>query len=128
MRKEGTALSTDDWKKNKVLRYRIDGLEDLALAMLANLKDLRRKQGASDQDEVNDFNFYEAVQQFEIELISDALIRTRGHQSKAANLLGLKLTTLNSMIKRYKILYDARELRTQIKSATSEQPSVTVLS
>ncbi len=43
------------------------------------------------------------VRQFEIELIRLALARTRGHQTRAAQLLGINLTTLNSKIKRYRI-------------------------
>lgn len=49
-------------------------------------------------------NFYEEVRRFEIELIRRALEHTGGHQSRAAALLQLKLTTLNEMIKRYQLL------------------------
>jgi len=47
--------------------------------------------------------FYEEVQRFEIELIKQALEQTGGHQSRAAKLLGLNTTTLNSKIKSYNI-------------------------
>src|SRR5882724_5373155 len=47
--------------------------------------------------------FYEEVQRFEIELIKQALEQTSGHQSRAAKLLGLNTTTLNSKIKSYNI-------------------------
>ena len=49
----------------------------------------------------------DAVQKFEIDLISAALERTRGNQSKAARLLGIKHTTLNAKLKRYQIRYSA---------------------
>ena len=49
------------------------------------------------------FNFYEAVRRFEISLIKQALLRTGGHQRRAARLLGIKPTTLNNKIKFYNI-------------------------
>jgi DNA-binding NtrC family response regulator len=45
----------------------------------------------------------EEVRQFEVSLIRNALGRTAGSQTRAAKLLGLKLTTLNAKIKRYHI-------------------------
>ena len=45
----------------------------------------------------------EEVRQFEMNLIRSALGRTAGSQTRAAKLLGLKLTTLNAKIKRYHI-------------------------
>ena len=45
----------------------------------------------------------EEVRQFEMNLIRTALGRTAGSQTRAAKLLGLKLTTLNAKIKRYNI-------------------------
>lgn len=49
-------------------------------------------------------NFYDEVRRFEIDLIRRALDQTGGHQSRAARLLGLNATTLNSKIKTYNIL------------------------
>ena len=48
-------------------------------------------------------DFYEEVSRFEIDLISRALVQTGGHQRRAARLLNLKVTTLNSKIKHYNI-------------------------
>jgi DNA-binding NtrC family response regulator len=48
-------------------------------------------------------NFYDEVKKFEIDLIRQALKQTGGHQSRAARLLGLNATTLNSKIKTYNI-------------------------
>ncbi|MFQ3580665.1 MAG: sigma-54 dependent transcriptional regulator [Chloracidobacterium sp.] len=47
--------------------------------------------------------FYDVVAQFEIELIQRALDFTHNHQSRAAKLLNLNPTTLNSKIKNYNI-------------------------
>ncbi len=49
-------------------------------------------------------NFYEEVKRFETDLIRRALNQTAGHQSRAARLLGLNATTLNSKIKTYNIV------------------------
>jgi DNA-binding NtrC family response regulator len=43
------------------------------------------------------------VRKFEVDLIRRALEQTGGHQSRAARLLGLNATTLNSKIKTYNI-------------------------
>ncbi|HRI03441.1 MAG TPA: sigma-54 dependent transcriptional regulator [Pyrinomonadaceae bacterium] len=48
-------------------------------------------------------SFYDEVKNYEIDLIRRALDQTGGHQSRAARLLGLNATTLNSKIKSYNI-------------------------
>jgi DNA-binding NtrC family response regulator len=55
------------------------------------------------QDIGRGINFYEEVRRFEIDLIRRALEQTSGHQSRAARLLGMNATTLNSKIKTYNI-------------------------
>lgn len=51
----------------------------------------------------------EEVRRFEIKLITNALLQTQGHQLRAARLLGVKLTTLNSKIKRYDLTRKLRD-------------------
>ncbi len=46
-------------------------------------------------------DFYDEVKRFEIGLIKRALRTTAGHQSRAAKLLNLKVSTLNAKIKHY---------------------------
>jgi Response regulator containing CheY-like receiver, AAA-type ATPase, and DNA-binding domains len=58
---------------------------------------------SSDIDISKGVNFYDEVRKFEIDLIRRALEQTGGHQSRAARLLGLNATTLNSKIKSYNI-------------------------
>ena len=48
-------------------------------------------------------SFYDEVNRFQIELIRRALEITGGHQSRAAKLLGMNTTTLNSKIRYYNI-------------------------
>ena len=50
-------------------------------------------------------DFYKATKLYEINLIKQALRQTRGHQAKAAKLLKMRTSTLNSFIKRHKISY-----------------------
>jgi DNA-binding NtrC family response regulator len=65
---------------------------------------IQQTEGASgDIDIARGVNFYEEVKRFEIDLILRALEQTGGHQSRAARLLGLNATTLNSKIKSYSI-------------------------
>jgi DNA-binding NtrC family response regulator len=68
---------------------------------------IRSTEGKSaDIDISRGVNFYDEVKRFEIDLIRRALDQTGGHQSRAARLLGLNATTLNSKIKTYNL--DAR--------------------
>jgi DNA-binding NtrC family response regulator len=66
-----------------------------------------RSQNGSSITAVQDIgrgvDFYDEVRRFEIDLIRRALDQTGGHQSRAARLLGMNATTLNSKIKTYNI-------------------------
>ena len=63
-------------------------------------KMVQQSEGLSgDIDIARGVNFYDEVKRFEIDLIRRALEQTGGHQSRAARLLGLNATTLNSKIK-----------------------------
>ena len=65
---------------------------------------MKESEGSSgDIDLSRGVNFYDQVRRFEIDLIRRALDQTGGHQSRAARLLGLNATTLNSKIKTYNI-------------------------
>lgn len=65
---------------------------------------MRDSEGTSaDIDITRGVNFYDEVRKFEMDLIRRALDQTGGHQSRAARLLGLNATTLNSKIKTYNI-------------------------
>ncbi len=71
---------------------------ELAMQMVA------AAEGASGSiDLARGVNYYDEVKKFEIDLIRRALHQTGGHQSRAARLLGLNATTLNSKIKNYNI-------------------------
>ncbi len=59
--------------------------------------------GVLDFDHKRGVDFYDEVTKFEIELIKQALICTKGNQRAAARLLGLKPSTLNSKVKTYNL-------------------------
>jgi len=59
--------------------------------------------GTGSLDVSRGVNFYDEVRRFEIDIIRRALDQTGGHQSRAARLLGMNATTLNSKIKTYNI-------------------------
>ncbi|MBV9211321.1 MAG: hypothetical protein JOZ52_11855 [Acidobacteria bacterium] len=82
------------------LRQRAQVLKDLALALLSEVQTLGDVQA---METGGGIDFYGEVRRFEIELIQRALKKTGGHQMRAARLLNVKVTTLNSKIKRYHI-------------------------
>ncbi len=84
-----------------ILDNRLSTLRDVALTLLREVESLRVTEPVRHR-----VRLYDEVQRFEIELINSALSRSRGNQTQAAQILGVKLTTLNSKIKRYKIPLD----------------------
>lgn len=85
------------------LSERIDSLREVAATLLKTVESLEAGARASDRRAIN---LPEEVRRFEVGLIVGALRRTGGHQVRAARLLGIKVTTLNSKIKRYGISID----------------------
>jgi transcriptional regulator with GAF, ATPase, and Fis domain len=83
-----------------VLDNRLTTLRDVALTLLREVESLRMTEP---NDVAGRVRLHDEVQRFETELIRSALSRAAGNQTRAALLLGVKLTTLNSKIKRYKI-------------------------
>ena len=93
-------LSIEDSVANNhvILDNRLSNLRDVALSLLRELESLRFTEPVRQCVRLHD-----EVQRFEIELINSALSRCHGNQTQAAQILGVKLTTLNSKIKRFKI-------------------------
>lgn len=95
---------------------RLNTLREVALTLLREVESFRVSQPATKRT----VRLHEEVRRFEIDLIRSALSRTAGNQTRAAQLLGVKITTLNTKIKRYKIApvgYEAAE------DALQDQPS-----
>ncbi len=82
------------------LTSRIEALKELAQNLMAEIEALRQ---AKPLDFSRGIDFQEEIRMYESALIRQALRLTRGNQRKAASLLGLRHTTLNSKIKRYNI-------------------------
>jgi len=83
--------------------HRIDGLRQLTMQLF------REVQSISDVESVKvetGVDYYEEVRRFEVDMIMRALMQTAGHQRRAARLLNLKVTTLNSKIKLFNIKID----------------------
>ena len=93
-------------------RNRVQRLRDLTAALLREMDILPRDKAFADESNrlqalnaSDGIDFYNEVQRFETGLIRLALDQTRGHQARAAKLLRIKPTTLNSKIKLYGIEY-----------------------
>jgi transcriptional regulator with GAF, ATPase, and Fis domain len=78
----------------------ITSLRELTFKLLRKVESIGEGQAPAVEKGVD---FYLEVSRFEIDLIKRALIQTGGHQRRAARLLNLKVTTLNSKIKHYHI-------------------------
>jgi DNA-binding NtrC family response regulator len=86
-------------RPSQVTPHTLNSLREAALTVLREVDSLTSRAPSPPQK----FGLQEEVQRYEIELIKDALQRTRGNQRRAAKLLGVKVTTLNCKIKRFGI-------------------------
>lgn len=89
---------------------RVQRLVDLAFTMLKEAEFLARDKSFSEETSriqslnlAEGIDFYGEVERFEVGLIKRALEQTAGNQARAAKLLRIKPTTLNSKIKLYNI-------------------------
>lgn len=76
-------------------------IKALATTLIKEIEMLNVEEEFTEHTE--NFDLPRRVREFEVKLIRAALLRTRGNQTHAARLLGLKLTTLNTKIKAYGI-------------------------
>ena len=83
------------------IKLHLQAIGELVQALLTQLDLLQHDSNYS--DDVPNLNLREEVQRFEISLIQRALTRTHGSQVEAARVLGLKATTLNAKMKRYRL-------------------------
>jgi DNA-binding NtrC family response regulator len=93
-------------------RSRVQRLLDIAGSLMRETESLARDKAFTEHTNrlqglnvAEGIDFYGEVERFESSLIRLALDQTRGHQAKAARLLHIKPTTLNSKIKMYGIEY-----------------------
>ena len=79
---------------------RVASLKVLALTLLHQIESLEEQLASGATPELN---LHTEVHRFEAALIRNALVKTGGRQRRAARLLGVKVTTLNTKIKRHNI-------------------------
>ena len=103
--------------KKRILRY----LASKALQAVESLAD-------SPMSPESEIILSDEVRRFEVELIRKALQKANGNQSQAAELLGLKRTTLNEKVKRYGITvvrphYPNSSLRSKMRRPSRKSSS-----
>ena len=116
MNAENTVLarsSTKDGKEIQNVEARINSLKVLALTLLREVESLEEQDANTTPGALN---LQSEVHRFEAEMIRSALIRTGGRQRRAARLLGMKTTTLNSKIRRYHIEGDVMKVKSKVKA------------
>ena len=96
-------LSDPSVKSPSVDEATIASLKVLAMTLLRQVESLETQMAS---DNVPELNLQKEVHRFEASIIRSALAKTGGRQRRAAKLLGVKVTTLNTKIKRLKILVD----------------------
>lgn len=117
-RNKETSISTNKTAKLRLApaekggSSRVRRMVDLASSLMREAQVLARDKAFADEsaslqslDFVNGIDFYNEVQRFETAMIKLALEQANGNQARAARLLGLRATTLNSKIKVYNIEY-----------------------
>ena len=93
--------ATDDETPLKLaLEYRLGAINELAHSLLSFMNEIGEASALNLDDGIN---LHHEVLRYESELIRRALQLTKNHQVRAAKMLNIKPTTLNSKIKRYKI-------------------------
>jgi DNA-binding NtrC family response regulator len=98
---ESASVNAKSRKRPRVaVRRSIDSLSSLAAVLTEAVEALETSVPPLNE---GGLDFYEEVRRFEIALITSALRHTGGSQVKAAGLLKLRTTTLNSKIKGYGI-------------------------
>ena len=96
IRPEASPLQLHDCSEAEIFHTKLATIRDLLASLQAELENVH----LSNLPEIDDdFDFYREVERFERNLIQNALRMCGGSQVKAARLLKLKPTTLNSKMK-----------------------------
>ncbi len=82
----------------------LEALKSLSQLLLREINSLGEMQATLESEIESDkpINLLNELQRFEVNMIRCALIRSMGHQTRAAKLLGLKTSTLHAKINRYR--------------------------
>ena len=87
----------------RVFKQKLEALKDVALMLVEEIEALDYVRSVNISQGIS---LPEELRQFEVHLIQSALERTGGHQTRAAQLLGINLTTLHNKLKRLNISAD----------------------
>ena len=87
----------------KVFKQKLEALKDVALMLVEEIEALDYVRSVNISQGIS---LPEELRMFEVHLIQSALERTGGHQTRAAQLLGINLTTLHNKLKRLNISPD----------------------
>ena len=98
---------------------KIDVLRDVALSLWKEVQSLGSSVNVTSIE--RGIKLYDEVRRFEVDLIERALEQTGGNQTRAARLLGINLTTLNSKIKRYNICAGYNEDEEEFHAPEAEE-------
>lgn len=87
----------------KIFKQKLKVMKEIALALVEEIEALGYVRSVNISRGIN---LHEEMRMFEVHLVQSALERTGGHQTKAAQLLGINLTTLHNKLKRLNISPD----------------------
>jgi DNA-binding NtrC family response regulator len=87
----------------KAFKEKVKILRDVALWLIDEIDALDYVRSVNIRRGIN---LHDELRWFEIHLVQSALERTGGHQTRAARLLGINLTTLHNKLKRLDISPD----------------------
>jgi DNA-binding NtrC family response regulator len=116
-----TDAATRAGKPTTILEARINSLKILALSLV------REIEGIEDLDAAGTpgvLDLAAEVRRFEAGIIRSALLLTGGRQRRAARLLGMKATTLNTKVKRYQIKSDGSSKPEKERQAVNVKSNV----
>ena len=99
-KRESERRSVHISRSSAVANIKLGALKKLAEALLLEVSSLEQQKGDT---ESNHLDLSDEVLEFEASLIRCALVKTNGHQARAARLLNIKPTTLCEKMKRYGI-------------------------
>lgn len=97
-------LSHWEAEEAAVFKHKLEILKKIVMAIAEEIESLEAVRTVNLRRGIN---LHEEMRLFEIHLIQSALERTGGHQTRAAQLLGINLTTLHNKLKRLNISPDA---------------------
>jgi DNA-binding NtrC family response regulator len=97
------SLSSCEEIDNQIFQRKLEVLKDVAMILVNEISALEYVRSVNISKGIN---LHEEMRMFEVHLIQSALERTGGHQTRAAQLLGINLTTLHNKLKRLNISPD----------------------